>query len=559
MRSQATEREILLAKARAKAELERRRAMRELPTLTFERFLDEVLHVAITRAQRVMVRVMFDDANPGEFEGEDRELARQLFGAVDVVPQSARHVVALLKGARMGGTWLWALYLLYRALTADLSGLQPGELAFAPIVAPDLDTAEQGLRYAAGAAHSSRRLGELIAGETKTSLLLRRPDGHGVSIETRAATRGGSAVRGRTMVAALMDESAFFRDASSGVVNDTEIARALKVRVIPGGKLGVVSTAFLEAGELWTLIEQNHPDHGGEPTGALACIAPTLTMRPNDPKLAQVVAEERQRDPLNAAREFDCKALSGGAELLFDRAALRAAVDEHLALPLEHTTQRPAYAGGDLGFVSDCAALVVVRRYLQVVKGAPTWMFEVAAIDEDRPEPGSPLKPSVVIGGFAKRAKSYRTTGVWADGHYRESHREHLEEHDLMLLEAPEGQPGKQQVYMAARVLIHGGRVRLPNHPRLLAQLREVIRKPLPGGGFRVMSPRKGVGQGHGDIVSAFVLALHAAWAESEELGTGEAFGERAFAEKPPEEHRPGSLGAELSRLTTGGGSRGGY
>jgi hypothetical protein len=48
--------------------------------------------------------------------------------------------------------------------------------------------------------------------------------------------------------------------------------------------------------------------------------------------------------------------------------------------------------------------------------------------------------------------------------------------------------------------------VRLPRHDRLLRQLREVTVRPLTGGGMSVSSPRSP--GGHGDLVSALVLAL---------------------------------------------------
>jgi hypothetical protein len=51
--------------------------------------------------------------------------------------------------------------------------------------------------------------------------------------------------------------------------------------------------------------------------------------------------------------------------------------------------------------------------------------------------------------------------------------------------------------------------VRLPNHGRLLAQLKAIIAKPTPAGGLSISSPRR-VNGGHGDLVSALVLCLAA-------------------------------------------------
>ena len=56
----------------------------------------------------------------------------------------------------------------------------------------------------------------------------------------------------------------------------------------------------------------------------------------------------------------------------------------------------------------------------------------------------------------------------------------------------------------------------MPHHPRLEAQLRAVVSRPMPGGGYRITSPRRPDGS-HGDLVSAVVLAT---WAASQQSTT---------------------------------------
>ena len=109
---------------------------------------------------------------------------------------------------------------------------------------------------------------------------------------------------------------------------------------------------------------------------------------------------------------------------------------------------------------------------------------------------------------FAAVAARYGAKYVRADGHYRESISEHLQSSRLYLVPAPEGAVGKAESYQVARSLLLEGRVRLPKHERLLRQLREVVSRPTAGGGVSVSSPRWRTG-GHGDIVSALVLALY--------------------------------------------------
>lgn len=270
----------------------------------FLHFVEHVLGVAyLSRAQRVYCRVVFDRVQPHQIEGKDREIARRLFGEVDTIPDAAFLALFALKGARIGGTWLHSLHLLYSALTHPLRGLALGERAYAVIVAPDLRLARQGLSYIKGAVQHVPEIRQAVEGETNDSITIRRPhDGQLVTIECLPATRGGTATRARSYVAALVDEACFLRDEQTGQVNDAEIFRSLSARMLPGAVLSVISTVFTEAGLLWDRVKAHH----GKPETCLCAIAPTLVMR-NDERIQQVVADEYARDPENAAREFDCK------------------------------------------------------------------------------------------------------------------------------------------------------------------------------------------------------------------------------------------------------------
>src|SRR6185295_13281865 len=161
-------------------------------------FVRDVLRVRLTDAQRVLAQVAFDGAQPRDLESNDRKLAFELFGSVQEIPPQAHAVLVAVCGARSGKTYvLGALYSLWRALTADLSALAPGELAVAVVVAPDLRLGRQCVRFALGAARTVAAITTLIQSETADGFTLRRPDsGAQVSIEALPATRGGSALRG---------------------------------------------------------------------------------------------------------------------------------------------------------------------------------------------------------------------------------------------------------------------------------------------------------------------------------------------------------------------------
>jgi hypothetical protein len=122
------------------------------------------------------------------------------------------------------------------------------------------------------------------------------------------------------------------------------------------------------------------------------------------------------------------------------------------------------------------------------------------------------------------------------DGHYAESVREHLATHGMTLLAAPAGDAGKAETYVEARKILHEGRLRLPNDPRLLMQLRQVTSKPMAGGRLSISSPRR-PGGGHGDLGSALVLALWSAKRFGGSDVSSNVVGRREFAQADGGEH----------------------
>ena len=473
--------------------------------IAFSEFAAKVLRVALTPGQRVLCMVAFDGVQPASLEGEDREMARKIFGDVDLVPESARRIQTLLLGRGSGKTTIAAAFGLYQLLTGDVSACGPGDVPVVVVIAPDRRTAALSVRMALEMARAAPDVARLIQADGADGFTLRRHDGRLVGFEAFAASRGGSSVRGRSILSFLLDEAMFFRsdDAGAFVVNDRDMYRALVPRLMRTGRGIFLSTPW----PCETLMGEMFDKNFGAPVTALAARAPTLLMRSDDPHLAAMIATERERDPETCSREFDCQTGTNGGNGFFDTVAIANAIDVQ-DLPLAPVAHHPVAIGADFAFRSDSSALVVVR-----FDGTH---YRVADMLELRPTKGAPLQPSAVVARFAEVAKRYGATRVIADGHYREAIREHLQEHSLYIQDAPEGLTGKLASYSRTRAVLHEGKARLPNNPRLLGQLRAITSRPTPGGGLTITSPRR-AGAGHGDLVSAWVLAVHAlAYAQSQ-------------------------------------------
>jgi len=462
--------------------------------MTFLQFLAR-LRVTPTPAQRVLCAVCFDGDQPGDLRGADRDLALLLFGSLEPIPAEARGVVVWRKGARSGGTYLSALFALFASLTVPLDSLAPGERAFAVVVAPDLRLARQALRFVVGALGTRPELRSAIFAQTDSSVTVTRADGRQVTIECLPATRGGSALRGRSLVCAVLSEAAFFRD-DSYVINDAELFRAVAPRVVAGGLVVVESTPWTESGLLYELDRDNF----GQPSSALVARMPTLLMRPDEATRA-VVRRERDRDEDNARREFDAEYLASGSGLFFDPNGIRLSIAPDLTLPRIYDPSCHYGAGADWAFVRDSSALVVVERRGEI--------FRVAAVEEMRPAPGQPLKPSEVCARFATVMQPFGCAELYSDAHGSEGNREHLGARKISLTFVPGGQAGKVETYQFLREKMNEGKVQLPEHSRLLGQLRAIVSKPTSGGGISITSPRRG--GAHGDLVSALVCAVWAA------------------------------------------------
>ncbi len=474
----------------------------EFLNCTFSEFCRTV-GVQLTTAQEIITSIAFDGANPRLKEHKDPKLCevRKCFGELPDGPvdPDVRSIVVGVCGARGGKTYVFiALRLLHLAMSLDLSALAPGEMASAPIVAPDMRLARQALRYVKGIVES--KLQSYLEEDNADQVVL-NVRGRKVAIEALPATAGGRAVRGRSLVGAGLDEAAFFRDSDS-VVNDEEIFKAVAPRIVPGGQVLVMSTPWSEAGLLYTMFEENW----GRPTTALAIHAPTTLLRP-DKRTAGMVARERKRDPENARREFDAVFMNTSGAQFFDTRTVDAAFDRYVKeRPREGYKILATTVGADLGFTADHSAFAAVGR---TGEGSEE-RYRLQDTETLRPAKGAPLKPSEVMTslvGFAK--KNYCET-VWGDIHYQELVRETVSNAGLSFAEAPAGNEGKIEQYSKVRAMFAEGLPSLMEVDGLRDQLLGVTKKPLPGGGMTIQQKRSKTG-GHSDLASALVLALWAA------------------------------------------------
>lgn len=471
---------------------------------TFRRFAESPHYCHLTLSP-LMAAIM--DASEGiPVTTIDDEASRRHFGCpLADLPRVARRLVAVRAGGRAGkSSRLLAAKALHAALTVPLTTLAHGERAVALLMAPDMSLARQVLGFVRGYCEASPALSSMVLRDTADEIELQRPDGLPVLIRVRAASRGGRGGRGFVLVFAGLDEAAFFRDESSGVVNDTEVFRAVEQRLTPGAQCWIASTPWV-AGV--GILEETLAKDLGAHVHALCAVAPTRALNPTWDPDGTIEAAMRERDPENADREIGAIPLAAGSLLFFDKVSLDAATDTQRPQDLPPDARGHYGAAGDFAFRRNASTVAIVRRYADPGGDDTRDRYELTFLDERRPEKGAPLKPASVVDDFAPSILRYGAGWeLGADSHERDDVAVEMARHNITVTPLPEGQSGKAEQYLWLRRLLREGRFTMPRHTRLRAQLDAVTSKPAPGGGMSISSPTTPDGS-HGDLVSAVVGA----------------------------------------------------
>jgi hypothetical protein len=364
----------------------------------------------------------------------------------------------LVVGRRGGKSIILALIAVFLACFVDWSRyLNRGERGVVLVVAADKKQARVIFRYVQAFLTQTPLLAPLIERETMDTLDLT----NGLSIEILAANY--RTVRGYSLVAALLDELAFWRSDDGAANPDTEILAAIRPAMasIPGSMLLCASSPYASRGALWNAYKR----HFAKPSSTLVWQASTRVM---NPRISQDIIDEAiEADPANAAAEFGAEFRSDVAAYI-DRAVVEAAVVAgRFELP-PISTVRYFAAIDPSGGSSDSMTLAIAHR-------EPNGVAVLDAIRERRP----PFSPEDVTAEFATLIKSYHCTSVVGDRYAGEWPRERMRLQGVQyeLAEKP-----KSDIYRDALPALNSGKIELLDHPRLVAQICSLERRTARGG-----------------------------------------------------------------------------
>jgi hypothetical protein len=363
---------------------------------------------------------------------------------------------SLVIGRRGGKSLILALIAVYLACfhswTQYLTG---GERGIVMVIAGDRRQAGVILRYVK-AFLAIPPLAGMIQRETADTIDLN----NGVTIEIQTASF--RTIRGRTVVAALCDELAFWMGEDSANP-DTEIIAALRpaMATIPRAMMLKASSPYSRRGALW---DDHRKNYAKDDSPVLLWQADTRTMNPSVPQ--SIIDAAYEADPADAAAEYGGLFRSDLEQFVSREAVKACVIDGRFELPPMANVRYSAFVDPS-GGSADSMCLAVAHR-----EG------DVAILDAIR-EVKPPFSPESVVAEFATLLKTYRVHTIIGDKYAGLWPRERFTVHGITYDAA--ARP-KSDIFRDLLPAINGRRVELLDHPKLISQLCGLERRTWRGG-----------------------------------------------------------------------------
>jgi hypothetical protein len=322
-------------------------------------------------------------------------------------------------------------------------------------------------------------LADLIERETLDTIELSNQ----ITIEIQTASY--KTIRGRTVVAALADELAFWADESSANP-DVEIINALKpaMATVPRAMMFKASSPYARRGVLWNDYRKHF---GKDDSSTLVWQADTRTMNPSVPE--SFVADAYADDPAAASAEYGA-VFRTDVENFVSREAVEACVSlgRYELPPIDGVIYSGFFdAAGGSG--TDSATLCIAHR-----EGERT---VVDGVREIRP----PFSPEAIVQDFAALLKSYRIYTVTAD---RFAGQWVAERFRAFGIECTQSAKAKSDLYRDFLPIINSGQVELLDHARATAQICALEGRTARGGRDSIDHPPGG----HDDLANVIAGAV---------------------------------------------------
>lgn len=421
--------------------------------------------------------------------------------------------------------------------------LAPGERGVVQLLAVDRNQAQICLGYLK-AMFEQRLLASMVERQQPDGLEL--TNGLAVEITTNDKRR----VRGRTVVACIMDEVAFWMSDEGNSVNpDTAVYEALTpaMATIPNAMLIGISSPYARKGLLWRKFREHYgkdPHVGHDPAQPpaqppvsseretereiLVVKAPTWVMNPTLSRDKGPIARAYVSDPLSASAEYGAEFRSDVAGFL-DFDAIDATIDRNVReRPPQPRTNYVAFADPS-GGSSDAFTLAIA--HLEYPNDPDPSDEPVAILDLVR-EIRPPFDPAEATAQLCLTLKAYNLTSVTGDRYAAQWVVSAFQQNGIIYEHSSRS---RSEIYLELLPQINAQQVRLLDLPKLTQQFAALERRTSRTGRDSVDHPKGS----HDDLANAAAgaLVIAASQAHSTDtdifkilLGTSQDFRPRASA-----------------------------
>jgi terminase large subunit-like protein len=405
---------------------------------------------------------------------EESEVFRTVAGDRGLPLRRVRELWAVA-GRRSGKSRIAAAIAVHQALFVQ-HRLSEGEVGHVLVLAASRDQAQTVFEYCLGFVQASPVLRAELLIATQDEIRLRN--------NVVIAIHGNSYrnVRGKTLVACIFDETAYWRDDTSAVP-DVEVYRAcLPSLSASGGMLVAISSPYRKVG----LLHQKHRDSYGVDGDVLVVQAPTSLLNPTlDPA---AIAAATEADPEGATSEW-------GAEFRADISTFLDDADIDGAVDFDRPMELPRRA--DTRYVAFCDPSGGKRDSFTICVGHREGERDTAGFVADVVRAVKPpLDPIAVAQQYAELLRAYgvrevigdRYSAAWVFSAFRDAGIKYLV-----------SKPSASELYLEALPLFSRRHITIPNHAPLLRELRLLERTTHRSGRDTVTHPRNA----HDDLANS--------------------------------------------------------
>jgi hypothetical protein len=414
------------------------------------------------KAWRVFLKSLFGI----ELEGRtERKIFRECTGLRS--PKRGRIREAyVIAGRRSGKSFISSIIAVYLAAFKNWKQyLNFGEKGWIFIIATDRAQAKIIKGYISGILHSNPSFKNLIDRELQWEIELK--NGVGIAVKTC----NYRTIRGYTVLAAICEEIAFWRDEYSANPAK-EILTALRpsLSTIPESLLIGISTPYSRFGYLW---EQYESYFGiGERGTPLVWRAATKTMNPT---IDEGLINNALRDDYASAKSEWLSDWREDLELFLSLEMIDAAVmPKRIELPRQENVQYFGFIDPS-GGRQDSFAMAICHK-LEKGKVILDCVREVKA----------PFQPQNVIADFSEILKTYGVCWIESDRYGAELITSPFKEHGIFV---ENSELSSSEIYLNFLPMIANNNVELLDHRTLIEQLRGLERRTRPAGKDQVTHP----------------------------------------------------------------------